>query len=80
MLPSPVNSWLCCLLLVQILASGVCHTDAHTLSGADSEGLFPCILGHEGGGVVESIGEGVTTVKPGKDVSTCLPAQLLPPL
>lgn len=50
---------------MQIVASGVCHTDAFTLSGADSEGKFPCILGHEGGGVVESIGEGVTTVKPG---------------
>ena len=51
----------------QILASGVCHTDDHALSGADTEGRFPCILGHEGGGVVESVGEGVTTVKPGKN-------------
>ncbi|CAE7827322.1 Adh5, partial [Symbiodinium sp. KB8] len=53
---------------IKILASGVCHTDAYTLSGADPEGLFPSILGHEGGGVVESIGEGVTSVKPGDHV------------
>ncbi len=43
----------------------MCHTDAYTLSGTDPEGLFPCILGHEGGGVVESVGEGVTSVEPG---------------
>jgi len=43
----------------------VCHTDAYTLSGCDPEGLFPVILGHEGGGVVESVGEGVTHVQPG---------------
>lgn len=49
----------------QILATGVCHTDAYTLGGNDSEGVFPCILGHEGGGVVESVGEGVTSVQPG---------------
>lgn len=53
---------------IKILASGVCHTDDHALSGADTEGRFPCILGHEGGGVVESVGEGVTTVKPGDHV------------
>jgi len=53
---------------VRILYTGVCHTDAYTLSGADSEGKFPCILGHEGGGVVESIGEGVTSVKVGDHV------------
>ena len=47
------------------MASGVCHTDAYTLSGQDSEGVFPVILGHEGGAIVESIGEDVTTVKPG---------------
>jgi len=52
-------------VLFQILASGVCHTDAYTLGGDDSEGKFPCILGHEGGGVVESVGEGVTSVQPG---------------
>lgn len=53
---------------VQILATGVCHTDAYTLSGIDPEGLFPCILGHEGGGIVESVGEGVTSFKAGDHV------------
>jgi S-(hydroxymethyl)glutathione dehydrogenase/alcohol dehydrogenase len=43
-------------VLVRIIATGVCHTDAYTLSGADSEGKFPCILGHEGGGIVEQVG------------------------
>ena len=52
----------------QILATGVCHTDAYTLGGADSEGKFPCVLGHEGGGVVESVGPGVTSVAPGDHV------------
>ena len=51
----------------------MCHTDAHTLSGNDPEGVFPCILGHEGGGVVESVGEGVTSVKPGVPVCVCVP-------
>jgi S-(hydroxymethyl)glutathione dehydrogenase/alcohol dehydrogenase len=51
-------------VLVQVRASGVCHTDAYTLSGADPEGLFPTILGHEGGGVVREVGRGVTSVKP----------------
>lgn len=53
---------------IKILATGVCHTDAYTLGGLDSEGLFPCILGHEGGGVVESVGEGVTSVAVGDHV------------
>jgi len=53
---------------VKIVASGVCHTDAYTLSGKDSEGIFPVILGHEGGGIVESVGEGVTSVQPGDHV------------
>lgn len=53
---------------IKIHATGVCHTDAYTLSGKDSEGLFPCILGHEGGGVVESVGEGVTSVAVGDHV------------
>ena len=53
---------------VRLLATGVCHTDAYTLSGGDSEGVFPCILGHEGGGIVESIGEGVTSVEVGDHV------------
>jgi len=50
---------------IKVLHSGVCHTDAYTLSGADPEGVFPSILGHEGAGVVESIGEGVTSVRVG---------------
>ena len=55
-------------VLVKIIATGVCHTDAYTLSGADSEGKFPCILGHEGGGIVEQVGEGVTSVVVGDHV------------
>ena len=51
---------------IKVLATGVCHTDAYTLSGADPEGVFPSVLGHEGGGIVESVGEDVTSVKPGK--------------
>lgn len=52
-------------VLVRIIATGVCHTDAYTLSGADPEGFFPAILGHEGAGIVEAVGEGVTTVAVG---------------
>lgn len=55
-------------VLVKIVASGVCHTDAFTLSGADPEGLFPCVLGYEGGGIVEQVGEGVTSVSVGDHV------------
>lgn len=55
-------------VLVRIVATGVCHTDAYTLSGADAEGVFPCILGHEGGGIVEQVGEGVTSVAVGDHV------------
>lgn len=55
-------------VLVRIVATGVCHTDAFTLSGEDPEGIFPVILGHEGGGVVEQIGEGVTSVAVGDHV------------
>ena len=55
-------------VLVEIKATGICHTDEFTLSGADPEGLFPCILGHEGAGVVVAVGEGVTTLKPGDHV------------
>ncbi len=54
--------------LIRIVATGVCHTDAYTLSGDDPEGLFPAILGHEGGGIVEEVGEGVTSVVPGDHV------------
>ena len=55
-------------VLVRIIATGVCHTDAFTLSGADPEGLFPAILGHEGGGIVQEVGPGVTSVKAGDHV------------
>ncbi len=55
-------------VLVELKATGVCHTDAYTLSGADPEGLFPCILGHEGAGVVVEVGKAVTTVKKGDHV------------
>jgi S-(hydroxymethyl)glutathione dehydrogenase/alcohol dehydrogenase len=55
-------------VLVEIKASGVCHTDLFTLSGEDPEGLFPAILGHEGAGVVVEVGSGVTTLKPGDHV------------
>ncbi len=55
-------------VLVEIKATGVCHTDAFTLSGADPEGLFPSILGHEGAGVVLQVGAGVTSVVPGDHV------------
>jgi S-(hydroxymethyl)glutathione dehydrogenase/alcohol dehydrogenase len=55
-------------VLVEIKATGVCHTDAYTLDGLDSEGLFPSILGHEGAGVVVEVGAGVTSLKPGDHV------------
>ena len=55
-------------VLVQIVATGVCHTDAYTLSGKDPEGLFPSVFGHEGAGIVQEVGEGVTSVKPGDHV------------
>jgi S-(hydroxymethyl)glutathione dehydrogenase/alcohol dehydrogenase len=51
-------------VLVEIMATGICHTDAYTLDGLDSEGNFPAILGHEGAGVVREVGEGVTSVQP----------------
>src|SRR5579864_7836137 len=55
-------------VLVEIKATGICHTDAYTLSGLDSEGIFPSILGHEGAGVVLKVGVGVTSVAPGDHV------------
>ncbi|MBV1870100.1 MAG: alcohol dehydrogenase catalytic domain-containing protein, partial [Gammaproteobacteria bacterium] len=55
-------------VMIKLVATGVCHTDAYTLSGADPEGLFPSILGHEGGGVVIEVGAGVTSVKAGDHV------------
>nr|WP_217315598.1 alcohol dehydrogenase catalytic domain-containing protein [Enterobacter cloacae complex sp. ECL78] len=55
-------------VLIKITHTGVCHTDAFTLSGDDPEGVFPAVLGHEGGGVVVEVGEGVTSLKPGDHV------------
>ena len=55
-------------VLVRIVATGVCHTDAYTLSGADPEGIFPAILGHEGAGIVVDVGPGVTSLKKGDHV------------
>ena len=55
-------------VLVEIKATGICHTDAYTLDGLDSEGIFPSILGHEGAGIVREVGPGVTSVKPGDHV------------
>jgi len=54
--------------LLRVVATGVCHTDAFTLTGADPEGIFPSILGHEGGAIVEEVGAGVTSVRPGDHV------------
>ena len=55
-------------VLVEVKATGICHTDAYTLSGADPEGLFPSVLGHEGAGVVVEVGNGIDSVKPGDHV------------
>ena len=55
-------------VMVEVKATGICHTDAYTLSGADPEGLFPAVMGHEGAGVVVEVGAGVTTVAPGDHV------------
>lgn len=55
-------------VLVEIMATGICHTDSYTLEGKDSEGIFPTILGHEGAGIVREIGAGVTSVVPGDHV------------
>ena len=55
-------------VMVEIMATGICHTDSFTLTGADPEGLFPAILGHEGAGVVLAVGKGVTSVQPGDHV------------
>src|ERR1700710_721500 len=55
-------------VLVEIKATGICHTDAYTLAGADPEGLFPAILGHEGAGIVREVGAGVTTLRVGDHV------------
>ena len=55
-------------VLIEVKASGICHTDDFTLSGADPEGLFPAVLGHEGAGIVVDVGPGVTSVKKGNHV------------
>src|SRR6056297_2089395 len=55
-------------ILVEIMATGICHTDEFTRSGADPEGIFPAILGHEGAGIVREVGPGVSTLKPGDHV------------
>jgi S-(hydroxymethyl)glutathione dehydrogenase / alcohol dehydrogenase len=55
-------------VLVEIMATGICHTDAYTLDGLDNEGIFPSILGHEGAGIVREVGFGVSSVKPGDHV------------
>jgi S-(hydroxymethyl)glutathione dehydrogenase/alcohol dehydrogenase len=62
-------------VLVRLLACGVCHTDLYTASGADPSGYAPCVLGHEGCGTVEEIGEGVTSVAPGDRVVTLFSPQ-----
>ncbi|KAJ6389932.1 hypothetical protein OIU77_024204 [Salix suchowensis] len=61
---------------VKILFTALCHTDAYTWSGKDPEGLFPCILGHEAAGIVESVGEGVTEVQPGDHVIPLLSGRM----
>ncbi|CAI5528165.1 unnamed protein product [Closterium sp. Naga37s-1] len=60
---------------IRITHTALCHTDAYTLDGHDPEGLFPCILGHEAAGIVESVGEGVTSVQPGDHVIPCYQAE-----
>ena len=65
-------------VLVEIKATGICHTDEFTLSGADPEGLFPAILGHEGAGVVVDVGRGVTSVAKGDHVDSALHARMPP--
>ncbi|HKG38652.1 MAG TPA: alcohol dehydrogenase catalytic domain-containing protein [Conexibacter sp.] len=62
-------------VLVRLVACGVCHTDLYTASGADPSGYAPCVLGHEGAGVVERVGEDVTLVKPGDHVVTLFSPQ-----
>jgi S-(hydroxymethyl)glutathione dehydrogenase/alcohol dehydrogenase len=64
---------------VKVMANALCHTDIYTLDGNDPEGLFPCILGHEAGCIVESIGEGVTSVSPGDHVIPCYTPQCCEP-
>ena len=63
-------------VLVEVMATGVCHTDAYTLSGLDSEGKFPAILGHEGAGIVREVGAGVTTPQGGRPRDPALHARM----
>ena len=60
---------------LKVHSNALCHTDIYTLEGSDPEGQFPCILGHEAGAVVESVGEGVTSVKPGDKIIPCYTPQ-----
>jgi S-(hydroxymethyl)glutathione dehydrogenase/alcohol dehydrogenase len=62
-------------VFVKISHTGVCHTNAFTLSGSDPEGVFPAVLDHEGAGVVVEVGEGVTSVRPGDHVITLYTAE-----
>ena len=62
-------------VLVKLHACGICHTDLYSASGADPSGYVPCVLGHEGAGVVEAVGEGVTLLKPGDHVITLFSPQ-----
>src|SRR4051795_9378560 len=62
-------------VLVRLVACGVCHTDLYTASGADPSGYAPTVLGHEGAGVVEKVGDGVTLVEPGDHVVTLFSPQ-----
>jgi NADPH:quinone reductase-like Zn-dependent oxidoreductase len=64
-------------VLIEVKATGICHTDYYTLSGADPEGIFPAILGHEGAGVVVDVGPGVGTMRKGDHVGMP-PVQVLP--
>ena len=65
-------------VLVEIKATGICHTDEFTLSGADPEGLFPAILGHEGAGIVVEVGPGVTSAEEGRSRDPALHARVPP--
>ena len=62
-------------VLVEIMATGICHTDAYTLDGLDSEGIFPSILGHEGAGIVREVGPGVSSVAAGDQLP--VPSRIL---
>eukprot|EP00793_Prasinoderma_coloniale_P001516 PRCOL_00003320-RA len=64
---------------VKVMANALCHTDIYTLDGEDPEGLFPCILGHEAGAIVESVGEGVTSIAPGDHIIPCYTPQCAEP-